>query len=237
MMVSFDLDPGSVIAGKYQVIEKLGSGWEGEVYRIVEGATGVECAAKLFFPERNINNRAARTYAKKLHELRDCQCIVKYHTQEWVTWHGTPIAVLISEFVEGRILSDYLSRLPGKRLTAFQGTHLLHTLASGLESIHYYGFYHGDLHPENIIVRRIGLSYDVKFLDLYQPSGSRRENVSDDICSAIRIFYDSVGGRKYYSRQPVQVKEICCGLKRSLILSKFRNASALRLYLENQEWD
>ncbi len=236
-MWSFYIPPGSVIAGKYQVIERLGGGWEGEVYRIIEMATGVECAAKIFFPVRNVKNRAARTYAKKLHALRDCHCIVKYHTQESIAWRDLSITVLISEFVEGQILSEYLSLLPGKRLTPFQGIHLLHTLASGLESIHYHGFYHGDLHAANIIVRRIGISYDLKFLDLYQRGGNKRENVADDICSAIRIFYDAVGGKKYYSKQPAQVKEICCGLKRSLILSRFRNASALRLYLENQEWD
>ena len=236
-MRSFYINPGRIIAGKYQVISKLGSGWEGEVYRIVEIATGVECAAKLFFPDRNINNRSARTYAKKLHALRDCPCIVKYHTQESIAWFDITITVLISEFVEGRILSEYLLGLPGKRLTPFQAIHLLHALAWGLESIHYYGFYHGDLHPGNIIVRRKGISYDLKFLDLFQPGGSRRENIANDLCNAIRIFYDSLGGQRFYGKQPLQVKQICCGLKRSLILSKFRNASALRLFLENQEWD
>ena len=57
MMWSFYIPPGSVIAGKYQVIARLGGGWEGEVYRIVEMATGVECAAKIFFPVRNVKNR------------------------------------------------------------------------------------------------------------------------------------------------------------------------------------
>lgn len=236
-MQSFNLTPGRIIASKYEVVTKLGDGWEGEVYKIIETATGVECAAKLFFPERNIKNHTAKAYAKKLHALRDCHCIVKYHTQESIICRREPITVLISEFVEGRILSEYLAQLPGKRLSPFQATHLLHALAHGLESIHYNGFYHGDIHSENIIVRRVGLSYELKFLDLFQPGGSKREGVLDDICSAIRIFYDALGGQKFYSKQPPQVKEICCGLKHSLITRKFRNASSLLLYLENQEWE
>ena len=233
----FNLAPDRIIAGKYKVLYKLGSGWEGEVYKIVELATGIQCAAKLFYPKRNIKNKTAVSYAKKLHELRDCPIIIKYHTQETILWHHVAVTVLISEYVEGRLLSEYLKRLPGKRLTPFQATHLLHALASGLEGIHFHGRYHGDLHTENVILSRVGLSYTLKFLDLYDQGGRRKDNIAFDICSAIRIFYDSLGGQKYYAKQPPQVKEICCGLKQTLILKKFRNATALRLHLETMEWD
>ncbi len=102
--------------------------------------------------------------------------------------------------------------------------------------MHRFGEYHGDLHPENIIMRRHGLSYELKLLDFFHWGRVRRENMNDDICDLIRIFYDALGGRARYSKQPREVKEICCGLKRSLILKKFRTATALRLYLETQVW-
>ena len=57
----FDLKPGRRIAGKYEVVSRLGSGYEGEVYQIVETTTGIECAAKLFFPERNRKNKTCAT--------------------------------------------------------------------------------------------------------------------------------------------------------------------------------
>ena len=53
---------------------------------------------------------------------------------------------------------------------------------------------------------------------------------------AVEIFYEAVGGRRLYARQPSEVKAICCGLKRSLILKKFRTAGQLRQYLETMEW-
>jgi tRNA A-37 threonylcarbamoyl transferase component Bud32 len=127
--------------------------------------------------------------------------------------------------------------LRGKRLSPFQATHLLHALTSGLEDIHFHGCYHGDLHTDNVILSRVGLNYDVKFLDLFDPGGKKRDNIDHDICDVIRIFFDALGGQKHYSKQPRQVKEICCGLKRTLILRKFRSATALRLYLEALEWD
>lgn len=235
-MKSFDLEPGRQIAGKYQVLAKLGSGWEGEVYKIVEKATGIECAAKLFFPARNPRNRTALTYAKKLHRLRDCPIVIRYHTQERITWEGKSVSVLISDYVDGQLLSKYLRNLPGRRLAPFQALHLLHALAVGLEGIHFHGCYHGDLHTENIMVCRVGLHYELKLLDLFNPGGSKRDNIANDISDAIRIFYDALGGNARYARQAEQIKKICCGLKRSLIAKRFRSASALRLHLEALDW-
>jgi len=233
---SFNLEPGRILARKYEVISRLGSGWEGEVYNIRELDTNIERAAKLFFPNRNPKNRASLAYAKKLHALRDCPSVIQYHTRETMIYKKMPITIFISEYVEGNILSDYLSRLPGKRLHPFQGIHLLHALSASLECIHRRGEYHGDLHTDNIIVLSHGLSYELKLLDFFHWGRARMENMHDDICNLVRIFYDVLGGRARYSKHPPEVKEICCGLKRSLILKKFRTATMLRVHLETQVW-
>ena len=62
---SFDLQPGRILARKYEVLESLGGGWEGEVYKIVEIDTGIIRAAKLFYPHRNLRDKSAKLYAKK----------------------------------------------------------------------------------------------------------------------------------------------------------------------------
>lgn len=233
---AFDLQPGRILARKYEVVRRLGSGWEGEVYKIQERGTDIERAAKLFFPERNLRNKAADAYAKKLHLLKDCPVVIQYHLQETVRFRGTPVTVLISEFVDGELLSEHVRRQPGKRLHVFQGAHLLHALACGIEAIHNQGQCHGDLHDENIIVRRLGLSYELKILDLFNWGSAGRAGRYDDICDLIRVFYDALGGRARYASQPREVKAICCGLKRSLILKKFRTARGLRVHLEKQNW-
>ena len=96
--------------------------------------------------------------------------------------------------------------------------------------------YHGDLHMGNVMVQRFGLGIELKLLDMYRWDTPRPENIRDDLVDVIRIFYDSVGGKKHYARQSAEVKEICCGLKRSLIISKFRTVGRLRQYLETMEW-
>lgn len=233
---SFDFQPGRIIARKYEVVSSLGSGWEGEVYRVREQHTGVERAAKIFFPQRNRHDRATKFYARKLHKLRHCSILIQYHTQERITFHREPITVLISEYVEGELLSNFLKRQPGKRLTPFEGLHLLHALAVGVEEIHRAREYHGDLHDDNIIVRRRGLSFDVKLVDMYNWGAPDAGNIRDDVCDLIRIFYDSLGGARFYPKHPQEIKDVCCGLKRTLIIRKFRTAGHLRLYLEKMTW-
>jgi len=234
---AFGFTAGFVLAKKYSVIKQVGQGWEGEVYQVLEIDTGIERAAKLFYPQNNPHNSTAITYAKKLHALRECGAVIHYHSRESILFRKTSITVLVSEYVDGELLADYINKFPGKRVPLFQGIHLLYALISAIESIHAVNEYHGDLHAENVIVRRLGLSYDLKLLDLFHVGRVSQTNRNDDLCDSIRIFYDAIGGRKHYSKHPKQIKYICCGLKRSLILKKFKTASALRLYLETQEWN
>ncbi len=235
-MEGFALPAGRIIARKYKVVTRLGAGWEGEVYKVHEITTGIERAAKLFFPERNPRNKTANFYARKLHKLRDCSIVIHYHTEESITYRRTPITVLISEYVEGELLTKFIKKFRGNRLTPYQGVHLLYALAKGIEEIHLLNEYHGDLHMDNIIVNRFGLGFQLKLLDMFQWKASKKENRQDDLCDLVRIFYDSLGGAQHYAKHPPEIKEICKGLKRSLILKKFRTVSRLREYLETMQW-
>lgn len=232
----FNFAIGRVLAGKYEILARLGAGWEGEVYLIRETTTGIERTAKFFFPQRNVRDKTVKFYATKLHKLRHCPIVIQYYGQDSIIFRRMPINFLISEFVEGELLSQFLKRQPGKRLLPFQAIHLLHALAKGMECIHGLGDYHGDLHTDNIIVQRFGLKFDLKLIDMIHWGSPKTENIHDDVVDMIKIFYDSMGGAKLYPKQPPEIKDIVCGLKRSLILKKFRSAGKLRQYLETMEW-
>ena len=232
----FNLQPGRQIAKKYMIVDLLGKGWEGEVYKIIEISTGIERAAKFFYPHRNVKNKVSKRYAQQLHKLRHCPIVIHYHTEETFTFRRIPITVLISEYVQGELLSDFIKQQKGKRITAFQALHCLYTLVQGLEQVHLHGEYHGDLHDENIIVSRYGIGFELKLLDSFHWPDSKRSNVQEDLINSIHILYNMVGGQKHYRNQPKVIKDICCGLKRSLILKKFRNTSQLREHLETLTW-
>lgn len=233
----FGFEPGRVLLRKYEVLSRLGSGWEGEVYMLRELATGIERAGKFFFPHRNPGNRTARAYARKLHKLRHCPIVIQYRTQETLLVRRTPVTFLVSDYVEGELLTDWLARQPGRRVEPFMGLHLLHALAEGVECIHRVREYHGDLHSDNVIVRQIGLGFEIKLIDLFHAGPATAEAMRQDVLDLVRLFYDALGGRRHYARQPRQVKEIVCGLKRSLILCRFRTARRLREHLETLRWD
>lgn len=233
---TFDFQPGKLLSEKYEVISQLGAGWEGEVYLVKEIQTGIERAAKFFFPQRNIRDHSTRFYAKKMYKLRQCPIVIQYHTQDVTIFNGKKISYLISEYVEGELLSEFLQRQPGKRLSPFQAVHLLHALSSGIEHIHQIGEYHGDLHSDNIIVSRFGLGFDLKLLDMFHWGSPTKQHIRDDVVDLIGVFYEALGGQKHYARQPKEIKAICKGLKKSLIYKQFKTAGQLRMYLESLEW-
>ncbi|MCB0407138.1 MAG: protein kinase [Bdellovibrionales bacterium] len=234
---NLDLPNGFLLSKKFEIVGQLGRGWEGEVYFIREVSTGIERAAKIFYPQRNINNVAAKFYARKLHKLRNCSILIKYLFQDQIRFRGHNLTYLISDYVEGETLENFLKRQKGHRLHPFQAVHLLHVLASGIEEIHRLKEYHGDLHTGNIILQRYGLTFHVKLVDLFHMGKATPTNIKYDVCDLIRVFYECIGGNKYYQKQPIAVKEICCGLKNSLILKKFKTAGQLKAYLENMEWE
>lgn len=234
---SFDFNPGTLLVGKYRVMEHLGGGWEGEVFRIREVLTGIDRAAKFFYPHRNANDRAVKFYAKKLHKLRNCPVVIQYVTQERLVVQERMVTFLVSEYAEGKVLTEFIAEQPNKRLTPFEALHLLQALAKGMAQVHLLRESHGDLHAGNVMVRRHGLSFDVKVIDFFQWDGAKPEQLQDDVRGLVEILHASVGGARNYSRQPMVIKSIVRGLKSSLIRKNFRTAIHLRDYLEDLVWE
>src|SRR3954447_2038574 len=194
----FDFPPGRVLAGKYQVERLLGTGWEGEVYAIVERTTGIRRAAKFYYPHRDPMGKAAITYARKLDALRHCPILMQYHHQEIAYVRKKKVVVVISELVEGQKLSEFLKTQPGGALSAFEALHVLYVLARGIAPIHARGEYHGDIHDDNIMIRRQGISFDVKLLDFFDLGAPARSKIRKDVLNLVEVFHATVGGRKHY---------------------------------------
>jgi len=232
----FDFPPGKSVAGKYVVERPLGSGWEGEVYVVMERLTGIRRAAKFYYPHRDPLGKAAIAYARKLDALRHCPILMQYHHQETTYVQRRKVIVVVSELVEGKKLSEFLAEQPEQRLTAFEALHVLYTLARGIAPIHARGEYHGDIHDDNIMIRRQGIDFEVKLVDFFDLGRPTRAKIHKDVLNLIQVFHTAVGGRVAYAQQPKVVKDIIRGLKDSLILARFQSAGDIQRHLENLEW-
>lgn len=235
---SFDFENGTILSSKYKVIQRLGGGWEGEVYLVQEVDTRIERAAKFFYPKRNPKNKIVRNYAKKLHKLRACNSLVKYIAKDTLIIRHQEIVYLLSDFIEGPTLENYLTTSFSKKgMHYYQGLHLFYALVRAVEEIHIHKEWHGDLHSDNIIIQKTGLHYDLKLIDIFQNGYGRKGSILEDTIDLCGLLYEIIGGSRHYRAQPMIIKSICCGLKRTYIQRKFKNATQLRIFLEHALWE
>lgn len=233
---SFGLSPGDRLTWRYEIIERVGSGTEGEVYKIREKATGLTRAAKLYYQSKKNSAKRFVRYARKLDFLRDCDIVIKYMHAEEVRIGDRFIYCLISEYFAGQILDDLLKEYRGRRMPAFEALHLTYDLTSGIEDIHARRQFHGDIHAGNIFVERRGVFFQIRTIDFHDWGRSPGEERRADILAIVRLLYDVAGGRAHYKKQPQAIKEICLGLRSDLILKKFPTVFHLRAHLETFEW-
>jgi len=232
----FDFEPGRTVAGKYVIEHLLGSGYEGEVYAIVEKSTGIRRAAKFYYPRRDPQGKSAIAYARKLDALRHCPILLQYHHQEQAVVRKNKVTVVVSELFEGMQLSEFLAKQPQGRLSPFEAMHVLYALARGITPIHLRGEYHGDIHEDNVMIRRQGIGFEVRLVDFFDLGKPTKQKIHKDVLNLVMVFHTIVGGREHYAEQPKVVKDVIRGLKDSLILARFHSAADIQRHLENLTW-
>ena len=232
----FELPTGRSLGPQYVIESSLGSGWEGEVYRIRERRTGIIRAAKIFYDQKGVREAPFLRYARKLYKLKACPIIIQYHHHSQTQINGQSYDFLVSDFVEGEVLSKFIARQPQKKMNFFEALHLIYTLTVGLEQVHHLGEYHGDIHSDNIMVKRRGIGFDVHLIDFFDLGRPTKAKIQTDIIDLIAVLYEAIGGSKHYSKAPAQIKRIILGRKHTLISDKYKNAGQLRTALDNLEW-
>lgn len=235
-VVGFELQPGRRIGSAYEVVQRLGAGTEGEVYQIVETATGIHRAAKLYFPHCNPTGRTTVWYAKKLNNLRNCPIVLQYYHTEQIQVARQKVLCLISEFCEGIPVAQWVAQQKGGRLSPYMALHLLYQLVLGLEEVHAVGEYHADVHSENILVQPRGVRFHLKLFDFYNWGRHARYKQSQDILDSIGVFSEVLGGKVWVARLPEEIRYICGAERSNVILRRFPNMTTLRMHLETFDW-
>ena len=143
--------------GSYEILDKLGVGGMGEVYRARDTKLGRDVAIKVlpeaFSKDRERLDRFERE-ARLLAQLNHTNIATIYGLEEL---DGQRL--LVMELVEGETLADRIARGP---IPIDEAIPLFTQIAEGLEAAHNKGIIHRDLKPANVMITPDG---HVKLLD------------------------------------------------------------------------
>src|SRR5262245_41315374 len=95
------------VIGPYRVLETLGSGGVGTVYRALDRRTNEAVALKLLAAGPALDPRAARRLAREFEALQDLSHPNVVKVYDTGVYHGSPYMAM--ELVEGLTLRHYLS--------------------------------------------------------------------------------------------------------------------------------
>src|SRR6187399_943672 len=141
--------PGALVAGKFRVIRKIGSGGMGAVYEVLHEYTKHRRALKVLHPNFS---RMPAIVTRFLREASAAGRIGNPHIVETfdagTTDRGEPY--LVMELLKGAPLSLRLEQRG--RLAAEEVIEVFTQVCDGVQAAHDSGIVHRDLKPENIFL-------------------------------------------------------------------------------------
>ncbi|MBY0548840.1 MAG: serine/threonine protein kinase [Candidatus Obscuribacterales bacterium] len=155
------LKPGQYFQGKYEILEHVGDGGFGAVYKARHMELGLIVAIKVLHPEmltHEENRTRFQTEGKILAELSHPNVVHSYENGI----SATHLPFIVMEFLQGETLNTILNE--GRRLTPAEAINIGIQVCDALSAAHACGIVHRDLKPNNIVLltKRDGL---VKLLD------------------------------------------------------------------------
>ena len=139
---------GLVVADRYRIVERIGRGGMGIVYRVEHIRIGKLLAMKLLAGELSTNKEVVRRFKNEALTVSKLSSPHTVHVFDYGVWNH--LTYLVMELVEGSDLSRVLRRdgpLPFERLGR-----LVLQVCSSIGEAHEKGIVHRDIKPENIMI-------------------------------------------------------------------------------------
>jgi serine/threonine protein kinase/tetratricopeptide (TPR) repeat protein len=143
-----ELETGTLFAGRYRVVEELGRGGMGRVYKVQDAELNEKIALKLLRPELAAD---AETVERFRNELKSARAVVHKNVCRMFDFgraEGAPFITM--EYVAGEDLKRLVRKIG--QLPAGRAVSIAHQIADGLAEAHARGIVHRDLKPQNIMV-------------------------------------------------------------------------------------
>ena len=147
-----ELTTGSTFAGRYQIIEELGKGGMGRVYRVLDKKVNEEVVLKLIKPEIGLDKKTIERFSN---ELKFSRKIVHKNVARMFDLNEEKGAHYITmEYVRGEDLRRLIRKIG--ILSPGQVMPIARQVCEGLEEAHRLGVVHRDLKPSNIMIDEEG---------------------------------------------------------------------------------
>src|SRR5215203_2900324 len=147
---------GNLLAGRYRIVKRLGSGGMAVVYLAEDERLGRRVAVKRM--------HAGSPEDTALRFSREARLGASLNHRNMVTVFDTVAdddsVVIVMEYVDGESLADTLRR---GRMEPSEVVRVLRGVAAALDHAHEHGIVHRDIKPANILLGRGG---EVKLVDL-----------------------------------------------------------------------
>ena len=146
------LTRGTTFAGRYEIIEELGKGGMGRVYRALDKQINEDVAVKLIKPEiaadENILERFSNELklARKISHKNICRM---YHLEK-----EAKAPYITMEYVPGEDLKSVVKRR--EKIPEEEAISIAKQVCEGLDEAHELGVIHRDLKPQNIMIAEDG---------------------------------------------------------------------------------
>jgi predicted ATPase len=143
-----ELSRGTLFAGRYEILEELGTGGMGSVYKAVDKKLNEDVAIKLLKKEIASDRRIIERFANELKLARRIVHKNIGRMYELMEHEGTSFITM--EFVPGENLNSFIKRIG--RLPEEKAVAIAKQVSEGLKEAHHLGVVHRDLKPQNIMI-------------------------------------------------------------------------------------
>jgi len=147
-----ELTRGTTFAGRYEIIEELGKGGMGKVYRVEDKKIKQEVALKLIKPEIASDRKTIERFNNELKTARMISHRNVCRMFDLGEEKGTHYITM--EYVPGEDLKSFIRR--ARQLTTGTAVNIARQVCEGLSEAHRLGVVHRDLKPQNIMIDKEG---------------------------------------------------------------------------------
>ena len=172
------LKTGVIIAERYEILGKIGTGGMADVYKAKDHKLNRFVAVKVLKPEF----REDTTFIRKFRSEAQAAAVLTHPNIVNVFDVGDDNGVyyIVMELIEGITLKEYISK-KGK-LSVKESTSIAIQVSMGLEAAHSHGIVHRDVKPQNIIISMDG---KVKVTDFGIARAASSNTISSNVMGSV----------------------------------------------------